>query len=66
MTQRLDHRSCGKDGTIHKKRSDTVSASLRRIYGKLFATGHRSDMMLGKLLDAKKEPTLSQYRKHHS
>jgi hypothetical protein len=47
----LDGRHRNVDGTIHRKRSDTLIGTLRREYGPDFASGARSDIQLGTYLD---------------
>jgi hypothetical protein len=46
----LDGRHRNVDGTIHRKRSDTLIGTLRNEYGADFAPGVRSDMRLGTYL----------------
>jgi hypothetical protein len=47
----LDDRCRDLDGTIRRKRGDTLVGTLRQTYGPDFATGARSDMRLDTLLD---------------
>ena len=63
MTIGLDGRARDVDGTIHKKHKNTLVGTLRRIYGKYFAKGHRPDMKLGTLLKEQHAVTLSDYLK---
>ena len=46
----LDNRMRDQDGTIRKKRSDTLVGTLREEYGEGFAPGYRSDAELGTVL----------------
>jgi hypothetical protein len=57
----LDGRSRDDDGTIRKKRSDTLVVTLRKEYGDSFASGARSDMTLSTLLDRTGMESLSAY-----
>jgi hypothetical protein len=59
----LDDRCRDKDGEIRHKRSDTLVGTLRETYGSDFASGVRSDMKLGTLLEREKTSTLSGYLK---
>lgn len=43
----LDERSRDENGTIRRKRSDTLISTLRQEYGDDFAAGMRSDATLG-------------------
>ncbi|HYT24344.1 MAG TPA: hypothetical protein VEW05_29410 [Candidatus Polarisedimenticolia bacterium] len=47
----LDDRCRDNDGSIRRKRGDTLVGTLRREYGEEFAEGARSDMKLEALLD---------------
>ena len=47
----LDDRCRDLDGTIRRKRGDTLVGTLRDTYGDDFAQGVRSDMRLDTLLD---------------
>lgn len=57
----LDDRCRDEDGTIRKKRSDTLVGTLRETYGDDFAKGVRSDAQLGTLLDRAGVDSLSEY-----
>jgi hypothetical protein len=57
----LDQRCRDEDGTIRRKRSDTLIATLRREYGADFAAGIRSDATLGTVLDRAGVESLSAY-----
>ena len=57
----LDDRSRDEDGTIRRKRSDTLIGTLRREYGEDFADGIRSDATLGTLLERTGAESLSEY-----
>lgn len=57
----LDDRCRDEDGTIRKKRSDTLVGTLRETYGDDFAKGVRSDAQLGTLLDREGVDSLSEY-----
>ena len=46
----LDDRHRDQDGTIRRKRSDTLVGTLRQEYGAGFAKGYRSDAQLGTVL----------------
>jgi len=46
MRRGLDSRHRDKDGTIEKKRGDTLIRTLRKQYGPEFAPGYRSDAKL--------------------
>ena len=59
----LDRRCRDEDGTIRKKRSDTLVRTLRKEYGDDFAAGTRSDATLGTVLDKAGVDSLSEYRK---
>jgi hypothetical protein len=47
----LDDRCRDGDGTIRRKRSDTLVGTLRQEYGDGFAEGFRSDAQLGTVLE---------------
>lgn len=47
----LDDRCRDMDGTIRRKRGDTLVGTLRETYGDDFAQGVRSDMRLDTLLE---------------
>jgi hypothetical protein len=59
----LDDRCQDQDGEIRRKRSDTLIRTLRETYGPGFASGIRSDAMLGTLLDRSGASSLSEYLK---
>lgn len=59
----LDGRCRDGDGSIRRKRSDTLVCTLRDEYGPDFAGGVRGDMKLGTLLDEANAPSLSDYLK---
>lgn len=61
MSDGLDHRHRDQDGTIERKRGDTMIGTLRETYGADFAAGHRADMRLDTLLDATGHRSLSEY-----
>ena len=56
----LDDRCRDQDGSIRKKRGDTLVRTLREEYGEDFAEGARSDMRLDTLLDESGVESLSQ------
>lgn len=56
----LDGRSRDENGEIRKKRIDTKVETLRKIYGKEFVLGYRSDATLGAVLKREKVETLDQ------
>lgn len=57
----LDDRCRDEDGTIRRKRSDTLVGTLRETYGEEFARGVRSDMELGTLLEREGVDSLTEY-----
>jgi len=57
----LDERCRDEDGTIRRKRSDTLVGTLRREYGEDFAAGIRSDATLRTVLDRAGVESLSEY-----
>jgi len=57
----LDERCRDEDGTIRRKRSDTLIGTLRREYGDEFAHGIRSDATLGTLLERTGAESLTEY-----
>ena len=59
----LDERCRDEDGTIRRKRSDTLVRTLREEYGKDFASGLRSDATLGTVLERAGVDSLSELRK---
>lgn len=59
----LDDRCRDDDGTIRRKRGDTLIRTLRREYGDDFAAGARSDMKLETLLEQAGIDSLSAYLK---
>jgi hypothetical protein len=66
MSKGLDGRSRDKDGTIHRKRSDTTVGTLRETYGPEFAKEFRSDAQLGTVLKRTGAKSLDDYRKRKS
>jgi len=65
-TTGLDRRCRDEDGTIRRKRSDTLVRTLRKEYGDDFAPGTRGDATLGTVLERAGVDSLSQYRKKDS
>lgn len=59
----LDGRMRDQDGTISKKRSDTLVRTLREEYGDGFAPGFRSDAKLGTVLKKEGLESLDQLLK---
>jgi hypothetical protein len=59
----LDDRMRDQDGTIRKKRSDTLVRTLREEYGEGFAPGYRSDTKLETVLKKEGVETLDQLLK---
>jgi len=59
----LDDRCRDGDGTIRKKRDDTLVRTLRKEYGDDFAQGFRSDATLGTVLEDADVESLSEYMK---
>lgn len=57
----LDDRCRDDDGSIRRKRGDTLVGTLRREYGPDFAPGTRSDMKLENLLEQEDVNSLSEY-----
>lgn len=57
----LDDRCRDNDGSIRRKRGDTLVGTLRREYGQDFAPDARSDMRLDTLLDQEGLSSLSEY-----
>ena len=57
----LDDRCRDNDGSIRRKRGDTLVGTLREEYGEDFAPGTRSDMRLDTLLDQEDASSLSEY-----
>ncbi|MGC1105485.1 MAG: hypothetical protein WA876_03025 [Candidatus Acidiferrales bacterium] len=57
----LDDRCRDDDGSIRRKRGDTLVGTLRREYGEEFAQGVRSDTRLDTLLDQAGVDSLSEY-----
>lgn len=60
-TDGLDDRCRDEDGTIRRKRGDTLVGTLREEYGENFASGKRSDMRLDTLLEESGSSSLSEY-----
>ncbi|HEY5259280.1 MAG TPA: hypothetical protein VIJ46_01440 [Rhabdochlamydiaceae bacterium] len=61
----LDKRHRDEDGEIHKKRSDTLVITLRKIYGSDFLSGVRSDKKLGAVLKDARAGSLDELLKRH-
>jgi hypothetical protein len=59
----LDQRCRDENGTIRRKRSDTLVGTLREEYGDDFAAGVRSDATLGTLLERTGAESLTDYLK---
>jgi hypothetical protein len=57
----LHDRCRDEDGSIRRKRGDTLVGTLRQEYGDDFAPGVRSDMRLDSLLDDTGVNSLSEY-----
>jgi hypothetical protein len=57
----LDRRCRDEDGSIRRKRGDTLVGTLRQEYGPEFAEGMRSDMRLDTFLDEVNASSLSEY-----
>ena len=58
-TDGLDSRCRDEDGTIRRKRGDTLVRTLRETYGEDFAQGYRSDTRLDTLLEREDANSLS-------
>lgn len=56
----LDDRCRDENGTIRRKRSDTLVGTLRQEYGDDFANGYRRDARLGTVLDQEGADSLSE------
>ena len=56
----LDDRCRDEDGTIRRKRRDTLVGTLRGEYGEDFAEGYRRDAQLGTVLDEEGVDSLSE------
>ncbi len=61
----LDDRCRDQNGTIRRKRSDTLVDTLRDEYGEDFAPGVRSNATLGTILDRSGAESLSEYLRRH-
>jgi hypothetical protein len=61
----LDDRCRDENGTIRRKRSDTLIGALREEYGEDFAAGIRSDATLGTLLERTGTESLTEYLKRN-
>jgi hypothetical protein len=57
----LDDRCRDEDGSIRRKRGDTLIGTLRQEYGDDFAPGDRSDKRLDSLLEDAGVTSLSEY-----
>jgi hypothetical protein len=57
----LDDRCRDEDGSIRRKRGDTLVGTLRQEYGNDFAPGVRSDKRLDSLLEDSATDSLSEY-----
>jgi hypothetical protein len=57
----LDGRCRDEDGSIRKKRGDTLVGTLRQEYGPEFAEGARSDMRLDTLLEQAGVDSLTEF-----
>ncbi len=57
----LDDRCRDNDGSIRRKRGDTLVGTLREEYGEDFAAGARRDMRLDTLLEQEGATSLSDY-----
>jgi hypothetical protein len=57
----LDDRCRDEDGSIRRKRGDTLIGTLREEYGENFAAGVRADMRLDTLLERTGATSLSEY-----
>jgi hypothetical protein len=65
MARGLDDRHRDQDGTIERKRDDTLVRTLREEYGSNFARGIRSDAKLGTVLERTGATSLSDYLRNH-
>jgi hypothetical protein len=61
----LDERCRDENGTIRRKRSDTLIGTLRDEYGENFAAGTRSDATLGTLLERTGAESLTEFLKQN-
>jgi hypothetical protein len=64
MGRGLDNRHRDKDGTIERKRGDTLVRTLRDEYGLEFARGYRSDTKLRTVIREEGVESLSDLLKH--
>jgi hypothetical protein len=64
MGRGLDDRHRDKDGTIERKRGDTLVRTLRDEYGPEFARGYRSDTKLRTVIRGEGVDSLSDLLKH--
>jgi hypothetical protein len=60
----LDDRHRDKNGTIEKKRDDTLIGTLRKTYGQDFAAGYRKDAKLGTVKKQEGADSLNDLLKH--
>jgi hypothetical protein len=60
----LDERCRDDNGTIRRKRSDTLIGTLRGEYGENFAAGMRSDATLRTLLERTGAESLAEFLRH--
>ena len=60
----LDERCRDENGTIRRKRSDTLIGTLRGEYGENFAAGMRSDATLRTLLERTGAESLAEFLRH--
>lgn len=65
MGNGLDDRHRDKDGTIERKRDDTLVGTLRKVYGPQFASGYRSDAKLETVRRQEGVDSLSELLKPH-
>jgi hypothetical protein len=61
----LDNRCRDDDGSIRRKRGDTLVGTLREEYGDDFAPGVRRDKRLDSLLEETGVNSLSEYLRRH-
>ena len=64
MSRGLDDRHRDKDGTIEKKREDTLVGTLRKTYGPDFLPDYRKDAELGTVIKREGVDSLSELVKH--
>ena len=62
----FDGRHRDRDGTISRKHGNTKVGTLRKKFGKNFAAGRRSDLLLKTLLKESGAKSLDHYLRRHN